>query len=65
MANPILIIGPPAAGKSYSTKNLPPDQSAICLCEKSRLPYRNQFNTFRVRNMTNEKGQIIRQAQVL
>ena len=65
MANPILIIGPPAAGKSYSTKNLPPDQSAICLCEKSRLPYRNQFNTFRVRNITNEKGQIVRQAQVL
>ena len=61
----VLIMGESGSGKTYSIKPLPPEEVGIFLCEKPRLPFRKPFKTYRVKNVTNEKGQIIRQAQVI
>ena len=69
MGNPVLIVGESGVGKTYSIKTLDPEKAAIFLCEKSRLPFREKFNTYYVRNMKrvddNNKEQIIRQSIVI
>ena len=69
MGNPVLIVGESGVGKTYSIKTLDPEKTAIFLCEKSRLPFREKFNTYYVRNMKrvddNNKEQIIRQSIVI
>ena len=69
MGNPVLIVGESGVGKTYAIKTLNPDKAAIFLCEKSRLPFREKFNTYYVRNMKrvdeNNKEQIVRQSAVI
>ena len=69
MGESVLIVGESGVGKTYSIKTLDPDGTGIFLCEKSRLPFREKFNTYYVRNMkkTDDKNQeqIIRQSVVI
>ena len=69
MGEPVMIIGESGVGKTYSIKKLNPDKAGIFLCEKSRLPFREKFNTYYVRNMKrlDEKNQeqTIRQSTVI
>ena len=48
MGIPIAIIGESGSGKTFSIKPLDPDQVGIFLCEKSRLPFRKTFKTWKV-----------------
>ena len=65
MGIPVLIMGESGSGKTYSIKPLNPEDVGILFCEKSRLPFRKPFQTYKVRNVTNDRGQVIRQAQVV
>ena len=68
MGIPVLIAGESGSGKTYSIKQLNPEQVGIFLCEKSRLPFRKQFNTYKVRNMQKDvdgKTLIYRQSVVI
>ena len=68
MGIPVLIAGESGSGKTYSIKNLNPDDVGVCLCEKTRLPFRKQFITYKVRNMKKEeegKVTIFRQSAVI
>ena len=69
MGEPVLIVGESGVGKTFAIKPLDPEKVAIFLCEKSRLPFREKFNTYYVRNMkkTDDKNQeqIIRQSVVI
>ena len=69
MGIPVLIIGESGSGKTYSIKQLDPAKVGIFLCEKSRLPFRKQFPTYKVRNMQkvddNNQVRIIRQSTVI
>ena len=68
MGIPVLIAGESGSGKTYSIKALDPEQVGIFLCEKSRLPFRKQFNTYKVRNMQKDvegKTMIYRQSVVI
>lgn len=65
MGVPVLIIGESGSGKTYSVKNLDPESVGIFLCEKSRLPFRKQFKTYKVKNMQTEDGKIVRQSAVI
>jgi len=68
MGIPVLILGESGSGKTYSIKNFDPDKVGIFLCEKNRLPFKKQFNTFKVketegevngRKITMRQGQVI------
>jgi len=68
MGIPVLIIGESGSGKTYAIKNLDPEKVGIFLCEKSRLPFRKPFPTYKVRNMRKEeegKVTIYRQSVVI
>ena len=69
MGIPVLIAGESGTGKTYSIKNLDPEKVGIFLCEKSRLPFRKQFPTYKVRNMKkigdDKKEVILRQSVVI
>ena len=68
MGIPVLIAGESGSGKTYSIKQLDPEQVGIFICEKSRLPFRKQFNTYKVRNMQKDvdgKTLIYRQSVVI
>jgi len=65
MGVPVLIIGESGSGKTYSVKNLPPEEVAILLCEKNRLPFKKQFTTFKVKESVSEKGVVVRQSQIV
>lgn len=69
MGIPVLIIGESGSGKTFSIKQLDPEKVGIFLCEKSRLPFRKKFPTYKVRNMQkiDDKNQvkIIRQSTVI
>jgi len=68
MGIPVAIIGESGSGKTYSIKNLDPDQVGIFLCEKNRLPFRKPFTTYKVRNMQKEengRAVILRQSAVI
>ncbi|MBQ1790179.1 MAG: hypothetical protein II008_08380, partial [Oscillospiraceae bacterium] len=68
MGIPVLIAGESGSGKTYSIKQLDPEQVGIFLCEKSRLPFRKPFNTYKVRNMQKDvdgKTLIYRQSVVI
>ena len=65
MGIPVLIAGESGSGKTYSIKNLNPDDVGIFLCEKNRLPFKKQFPTYKVRNMKTEDDKIIRQSAVI
>ena len=68
MGIPVAIIGESGSGKTYSVKNLDPEKVGIFLCEKNRLPFRKQFNTYKVRNMQKEengRAVILRQSAVI
>ena len=43
MGIPVMILGESGSGKTYSIKNLNPDEVGIFLVEKPRLPFRKQF----------------------
>jgi hypothetical protein len=43
MGIPVLIMGESGSGKTYSIKNLNPDEVGIFLVEKPRLPFKKQF----------------------
>lgn len=43
MGLPVLIVGESGAGKTYSIKNLNPDEVGIFSVEKNRLPFEKQF----------------------
>lgn len=40
---PVLIIGESGAGKTYSIKNLNPDEVGVFSVEKNRMPFEKQF----------------------
>lgn len=68
MGIPVLIAGESGSGKTYSIKQLDPEQVGVFLCEKSRLPFRKQFNTYKVRNVQKEvdgQTKIFRQSFVI
>ncbi len=65
MGVPVLIYGESGSGKTYSIKGFNPETVGIFLCEKSRLPFRKSFKTYKVRNMKDPDGQIIRQGKVI
>ena len=65
MGIPVLIAGESGSGKTYSIKNLNPEDVGIFLCEKNRLPFRKQFPAYKVRNMKTEDDKIIRQSAVI
>ena len=65
MGVPVLIIGESGSGKTYSVKNLPPEEVAILLCEKNRLPFKKQFTTFKVKESVSDKGVVVRQSQIV
>ena len=65
MGVPVLIIGESGSGKTYSVKGMDPEKVGIFLCEKSRLPFRKKFKTYKVKNMQDQDGNIIRQAKVI
>ena len=65
MGVPVLIIGESGSGKTYAIKNLPPEEVAVIFCEKNRLPFKKPFKTYKVRSGVNEKGEIVRQAQIV
>lgn len=44
MGVPVLILGESGSGKSYSIKEMDPEQVGIFSVEKSRLPFRKKFN---------------------
>ena len=54
-----MIAGESGSGKTYSIKNLNPDDVGIFLCEKNRLPFRKQFPAYKVRNMKTDDDKII------
>ena len=43
MGLPVLIVGESGAGKTYSIKNLNPDEVGVFSVEKNRLPFEKQF----------------------
>ena len=65
MGLPVLIMGESGSGKTYSVKNLPPEEVAVLLCEKNRLPFKKEFRTYKVKSGTGAEGKIVRQAQVV
>ena len=65
MGIPVLIAGESGSGKTYSIKNLNPDDVGIFLCENNRLPFRKQFPAYKVRNMKADDDKIIRQSAVI
>ena len=68
MGIPVLIAGESGSGKTYSIKHLDPEQVGVFLCEKSRLPFRKPFNTYKVRNVQKEvdgQTKIFRQSFVI
>ncbi len=65
MGVPVLIIGESGSGKTYAVKNLPPEEVAVIFCEKNRLPFKKPFKTYKVRSGVNEKGEVVRQAQIV
>ena len=63
-----MIAGESGSGKTYSIKALDPEKVGIFLCEKSRLPFRKHFNTYKVKNMQKDvdgKPLIYRQSAVI
>ena len=48
MAIPVLIEGRSGSGKTYSLKNLLPDEVGVISVEKGRLPFRTQIKTVRI-----------------
>ena len=65
MGIPVMVMGESGSGKTYSIKPLNPEDVGILFCEKNRLPFKKAFPAYKVRNIVNEKGQIIRQSQVV
>jgi len=69
MGIPVLIIGESGSGKTYSIKGMDPEKVGVFLCEKPRLPFKKQFNIYKVRNMLavdeNGRERIIRQSEVI
>ena len=65
MGIPVLILGESGAGKTYAIKNLDPEEVGIFLCEKTRLPFRKPFPTYKVRNMRTDDDKIVRQSVVI
>lgn len=47
MGIPVLIMGESGSGKTYSVKNFDPNEVGIFLVEKSRMPFKKQFNTIK------------------
>jgi hypothetical protein len=45
MGIPVLILGESGSGKTYSIKNMDPENVGVFLVEKPRLPFRKQFKT--------------------
>ena len=54
MGVPVLIMGESGSGKTYSIKNLNPDEVGIFLCEKNRLPFKKKFNVYKLKNAKGE-----------
>lgn len=48
MALPVLIIGRPGSGKTYSLKNFAPSEVGIISVEKGRLPFRSELKVAKV-----------------
>lgn len=45
MAIPVLVIGKPGAGKTFSIKNFSPDEVGVISVEKGRLPFKTEIKT--------------------
>ena len=54
MGVPVLIMGESGSGKTYSIKNLNPEDVGIFLCEKNRLPFKKKFNVYKLKNTKGE-----------
>jgi len=69
MGIPVLIIGESGSGKTYSIKGMDPEKVGIFLCEKSRLPFRKKFSTYKVRNIVtkddNGVERVVRQGDMI
>ena len=65
MGIPVMIMGESGSGKTYSVKPLNPENVGVIFCEKNRLPFRKAFRTYKVRSTVNERGQTVRQSQVV
>lgn len=53
MALPVLIIGRPGSGKTYSLKNFAPSEVGIISVEKGRLPFRSELKVAKVPRFEN------------
>ena len=60
-----MVMGESGSGKTFSIKPFPPEEVGVLLCEKPRLPFKKAFKTYKVKNLVNDKDQVIRQAQVV
>ena len=54
MALPVLIIGRPGSGKTYSLKNFAPSEVDIISVEKGRLPFRSELKVAKVPRFENK-----------
>lgn len=54
MALPVLIIGRPGSGKTYSLKNFAPSEVGIISVEKGRLPFRSELKVAKVPRFENK-----------
>ena len=54
MALPVLIIGRPGAGKTYSLKNFSPSEIGVISVEKGRLPFRSELKVAKVPRFENK-----------
>lgn len=50
MALPVLVIGRSGSGKTYSVKNLPPDEVGFLSVEKGRLPFKSDIQVVKVKS---------------
>lgn len=54
MALPVLIIGRPGSGKTYSLKNFAPSEVGIISVEKGRMPFRSELKVAKVPRFENK-----------
>ncbi len=65
MGMPVMIMGESCSGKTYSVKYMDPEKVGIFLCEKNRLPFRKKFPVFKVREIRQPDGSVVRQGGVI
>lgn len=55
MAFPVLVIGPPSSGKTYSLKNFKTNEVGILSVEKGRLPFKSDLKIIKVKSFNDNE----------